>query len=276
MSGYQNEKQRQEVLLQPKLVIHVHEARGLKVAHHFSGTSSPYVEMRIEHATESFKTQVIKKSLNPFWNEDFVIHPKDIEKDVLIIKIYDYTEVTSHELLGEVEIFVIGLKNVPVIDKWYSLVHRTSPSSTKPMPGELKMSIALELPQTTTIVSPAPSPFAPQFNQHQQVQQVQQVVQPQLVQPIQYVQPVIQPVMQPQYVQPVMQPQYVQPQYQQPQYVQPQYQQQQFVQPMQQPQYQPQYQQYPQQQQQQYPSVQPVNVQIQLPNPNYQQYGYQQ
>lgn len=76
MSGYMTEKQRQEALTKPKLIVRstcdafcyqyrgpnhfaVIEARGIKAAD-LGGTSDPFVELRIKGQTHSFKTQTIK------------------------------------------------------------------------------------------------------------------------------------------------------------------------------------------------------------------------
>jgi Ca2+-dependent lipid-binding protein len=48
------------------------EARGIKGAD-FGGTSDPFAEVRIKDHTQSFKTKTIQKTVNPFWNEEFVL-----------------------------------------------------------------------------------------------------------------------------------------------------------------------------------------------------------
>jgi C2 domain len=83
--GYQTEAQRQQLAQRAKLIVKVIEARGVKAAD-WGGTSDPYTELRIKDTTATWKTKTIKKTLNPFWNEEFTIPISDPEKEVLNIR----------------------------------------------------------------------------------------------------------------------------------------------------------------------------------------------
>jgi Ca2+-dependent lipid-binding protein len=83
-----------------QIIITVIEARGIKAAD-MGGTSDPYVELRLTNDTQHHNTKPIKKTLNPFWDEQFTMYPKDPEKGSLLIKLYDYNPVKANKLLGE-------------------------------------------------------------------------------------------------------------------------------------------------------------------------------
>jgi C2 domain/XYPPX repeat (two copies) len=99
------------------VTIKIVEARGIKAAD-FGGTSDPFVELRIRGDTQALKTKTIKKTLNPYWNEEFTLYPKDVEKDYIEMKLYDYDAGTSNDLIGGLEIPVAALVNKPPTDSW--------------------------------------------------------------------------------------------------------------------------------------------------------------
>jgi len=78
-----------------QLTITVKRGKDL-VARDHSGTSDPYVVIRLnEH---KFKTTVVKKNLNPVWNETFKIGATT-ETDVVHFKILD-KDLLLHEKMG--------------------------------------------------------------------------------------------------------------------------------------------------------------------------------
>ena len=213
--GYQNEQQRQELFNREKLCVRIIEARGLKAAD-WGGTSDPFVEVRIKNDPHMLKTKVIKKTLNPVWNEEFFLYPKSPDTDFLSLKIYDYDTVTNNDLIGELELPVAIWHNKkgPTTEEWKDVMDRKSGSNFKKGKGEIKVQVWFDGPQ-----------------QHQGQQQQGQMFMGQQIgqQPTAYQQPQYPqyPPQQPQvptvaqYAYPPQQPQYPQYPPQQPQY--PQY-----------------------------------------------------
>jgi len=198
MSGYQNEKQRKEELAKARLIIRVIEARGVKAAD-FGGTSDPFAELRIKNESHVLQTRVIKKTLNPMWNEEFILYPSNPDKDILCIKVYDFDSVGNNDLLGEIEIPVVALENRPPQEQWHQLQEKKGPTTFKPVAGEVKLVITYirgGMQTTQPMVYPQQQMVYPQ----QQMGYPQQMVYPQ--QPMVYPQ---QPMVYPQ--QPMVYPQ---------------------------------------------------------------------
>jgi hypothetical protein len=92
------------------LRVHIIEARKLASAD-AGGTSDPYVKMYLKSngvkCSNVCKTEVIHKTLNPKWGNDEVHEFRSIE-DVnytsLVLQVYDYDKVSSHDFLGQIEL----------------------------------------------------------------------------------------------------------------------------------------------------------------------------
>ncbi|CAM6089832.1 unnamed protein product [Calypogeia fissa] len=89
-----------------ELVVTVLQARQLLIKD-ISGSSDPYVVLKLGDSTE--KTKVIKRNLNPEWNETFSLVVKDPATDSLEISIYDWDKVGARDKLG---VQVISLKDL--------------------------------------------------------------------------------------------------------------------------------------------------------------------
>jgi len=127
--------------MQIRIRVRIIEARGLKAAD-MGGTSDPFCEVRLLNNVDVHKTKVIKKTLDPFWNEEFVLTPSEPEQDVISFKVYDYNAVSNNELLGEFEVFVAGLmyeSDFP--EKWVELQKKHGPHNFGPGKGEIKVKI---------------------------------------------------------------------------------------------------------------------------------------
>ena len=74
----------------------VHSANDLLVAD-ITGSSDPFVEVRIGQSTH--KTKVIKKDLNPVWNEKFEIVTGTLGH--LYLTVYDWDKIGSNESIGK-------------------------------------------------------------------------------------------------------------------------------------------------------------------------------
>ena len=81
--------------LKGRLVIKVKQAKGL-LAGDMGGTSDPYITVKVKGDTV-VKTQVIKKTLDPVWNETFNI-PVNFELDKLVFSVKDHDMVGVNRL----------------------------------------------------------------------------------------------------------------------------------------------------------------------------------
>jgi len=140
-SGYQNQKEREHELNKARLVVRVIEARGLKAAD-WGGTSDPFTELRIKASTIVHKTRTIKKTLNPMWNEEFILYPTNTDTDILSVKVYDFDTNTSNDLIGELEIPLVAIVNKPQGEEiWRPLMEKKGPTTFVPLKGEICMQI---------------------------------------------------------------------------------------------------------------------------------------
>jgi Ca2+-dependent lipid-binding protein len=87
-----------------KLVLTVVEAKDLKAVDS-GGTSDPYVKV-MHNKKEILKTQVVKKNLNPSWNETVSIPNVAVDGLVLLFDVKDYNRIGANVTIGEIEVNV--------------------------------------------------------------------------------------------------------------------------------------------------------------------------
>ena len=114
----------------------VHEAKKL-IAADRGGTSDPYCQVKVEK--QLFKTEIVKKSLNPVWNETFDFSARVTTK-VLVFEVYDYDMIGGHDFLGGIELDLPALEFDAGAHKptWYDL---TSLNRSETVAGSLRVSI---------------------------------------------------------------------------------------------------------------------------------------
>ncbi|EKX38147.1 hypothetical protein GUITHDRAFT_77473, partial [Guillardia theta CCMP2712] len=89
------------------------------------GTSDPYVKIHI--GDDQHKTQVIKRSLAPTWNETFTFDFEDGEiSSELLVECYDYDMIGSHDYIGSTSLDIKTLTSKK--SEWFKLVHPDNPS----------------------------------------------------------------------------------------------------------------------------------------------------
>ena len=64
-----------------KLLVRVIEARNIPPMDP-NGLSDPYVKLQL--GKQKFRTKVIKKSLNPYWSEEFTFKVEDLKEELSI------------------------------------------------------------------------------------------------------------------------------------------------------------------------------------------------
>lgn len=87
---------------QPVGILHVKVIRATKLLKmDFLGASDPYVKLKLSGDTLPVKkTTIIRKNLNPEWNENFKLIVKDPESQILHLQVYDWDKVGAHDRLG--------------------------------------------------------------------------------------------------------------------------------------------------------------------------------
>lgn len=90
------------VIKKPVGILHVKVIRAIKLLKmDFLGLSDPYVKLNLNgDRLPAKKTTVIKKTLNPEWNEKFKLIVKDPQSQFLNIHVYDWDKVGAHDRLG--------------------------------------------------------------------------------------------------------------------------------------------------------------------------------
>jgi len=104
------------------LHIYIIEAQELAAADS-SGTSDPYVKV-MKGKKEIGKTKVIKKTLNPTWNENFKVNLGEVLAQPISIIIKDHNTLQASKTIGEVQItnhqsFPTGENKTT--DEWYEV-----------------------------------------------------------------------------------------------------------------------------------------------------------
>lgn len=105
-----------------------------------SGTSDPYVKARI-NGVRVFKSQVVKKNLNPVYNEHFSVPILDPTGSFLSFEVFDWNKINSSEKLGSVSIPLSNLELESPIDKAY------------PLEGKNQGELHLKLSYDSTVLS---------------------------------------------------------------------------------------------------------------------------
>ena len=114
-----------------KVTVHIHSAKGLKKADGMFGKSDPYVKIFSNNKLVG-KTKVIKKTLDPVWDEKLEFYMLS-EGGKLRIEVFDYDLAGSHDFLGQMIIEGQELKAFLNQDNImdYELSERTESSKKK-------------------------------------------------------------------------------------------------------------------------------------------------
>jgi len=107
-----------------QLRIKVLEATGLTRGD--KNSSDPFIVAKFKglgKMMNSVQTSVIHNTLNPVWNQDLILYPKN-NSDVLLLKVYDHDSLTKDNLLGMVEIPIDRFFQQGTQDNWLQLMQR--------------------------------------------------------------------------------------------------------------------------------------------------------
>ncbi|GFP95988.1 synaptotagmin-3 [Phtheirospermum japonicum] len=89
-------------IMKPVGILHVKVVRATKLLKmDLLGLSDPYVKLSLSgEKLSTKKTTVKKKTLNPEWNEDFKLSVKEPQSQMLLVNVFDWDKVGSHDRLG--------------------------------------------------------------------------------------------------------------------------------------------------------------------------------
>ena len=105
------------------LLVHVSKAKGL-AAKDRNGLSDPYIILSLNGSGEQ-KTKIVKKTLDPVYDEIFVFEGKQLTgggADILTLTVYDYDFGQKDDFMGQIELPLSPLHAL-VAEKWYRLEH---------------------------------------------------------------------------------------------------------------------------------------------------------
>eukprot|EP01087_Luapelamoeba_hula_P009828 TRINITY_DN256_c1_g1_i2.p1 TRINITY_DN256_c1_g1~~TRINITY_DN256_c1_g1_i2.p1 ORF type:complete len:1622 (-),score=365.44 TRINITY_DN256_c1_g1_i2:37-4902(-) len=106
------------------------------------GKSDPYCEVRVPGSTiKKQKTPVIKKTLKPEWNSQFLLKGGITRESKIQFSVFDWDLLTKNDLLGTYELAVKDLLADPIFDKWVRL--KAPPGKNSVDNGDLHITLAV-------------------------------------------------------------------------------------------------------------------------------------
>eukprot|EP01083_Nonionella_stella_P084157 232908_1 len=102
------------------VTVHLVEGRNLMKADFWTGSSDPYVIFAM--GNNSAKSKIIKRNLNPLWNElfGFRLDPTG-DNAIMSILVFDFDNFTPDDFIGSAEVNLGELRRNDVVDCWVKL-----------------------------------------------------------------------------------------------------------------------------------------------------------
>lgn len=104
---------------QPYVEVRVIRGRHLAIRDS-NGLSDPFVRISSTASTDTFQTKVVKKNLNPEWNQTFFVPIKDGNTDKVHIRVFD-KDLLKKDKLGQIDLSVSHLVTDKEEVQWYTL-----------------------------------------------------------------------------------------------------------------------------------------------------------
>ena len=124
-----------EVQCTGELTVNIERARGLPRMDTF-GSADPFVSITCGKGTR-YKTKVIKNTLNPTWNEEFIYNVEDSARELKMV-LYDWSLTKEEDFIGQIVIPTSEIEAHPFQDEWFKLKALNGTDDAK---GELKVKI---------------------------------------------------------------------------------------------------------------------------------------
>jgi Ca2+-dependent lipid-binding protein len=102
--------------------------------------SHAYATVRNSLNKQSFKTKVIKKTLDPKWDQEFLLFTSKAEGQ-LFVKIWHRDLFRKDGFLGELTIPIANFEDGQKQDKWYKLSNEPEKKKKDPASGEVHLEI---------------------------------------------------------------------------------------------------------------------------------------
>lgn len=96
-----------------------------------NGLSDPYVKVQL--GKQKFRTKVVKKTLNPYWGEEFSLRVEDLNEE-LLISVLDEDKYFNDDFVGCVKLpvsQVFDARNKSLETAWYPLQPKSKKSKNK-------------------------------------------------------------------------------------------------------------------------------------------------
>eukprot|EP00091_Calanus_sinicus_P012201 TRINITY_DN2768_c0_g1_i5.p1 TRINITY_DN2768_c0_g1~~TRINITY_DN2768_c0_g1_i5.p1 ORF type:complete len:376 (-),score=127.47 TRINITY_DN2768_c0_g1_i5:1050-2135(-) len=102
------------------------------------GASDPFVRVFLMPGTHAeLKTKVVKKELNPTYNDEFsfVLSPTDVQKKTIVFQVFDWERFSANDGIGEVQVplWPPSVDLAMETDRWEDLEKITSDKNKKPI-----------------------------------------------------------------------------------------------------------------------------------------------
>lgn len=126
-----------------KLTVRVIEARNLP-SMDLNGLSDPYV--RLQLGKTRFKSKVVRKSLNPSWDEEFSFIVDDLQEE-LTVTVMDEDKYFNDDFIGQIKVMVsevFDAEKNSLGTVWYQLQPKNKKAKGKDC-GEIRLAISLSL-----------------------------------------------------------------------------------------------------------------------------------
>jgi len=119
------------------LTVKIDQANVMAADH--SGTSDPYVKV-ILRGQEIKKTSVVKKTLNPVWNESFTVPIAERMNNKLLFEVYDWNQIGKADFIGEAEVPLYEVYDSEPINIKIPL-YKTNKNSEKVTCGDISLGL---------------------------------------------------------------------------------------------------------------------------------------
>ena len=118
-----------------------------------NGFSDPFIKLYLLGPKQNdkigeVKTKIIKKTLNPVWNEEYHFPIKSIGTDVLHMSFKDYNTLGKNDPISKYDLYMKNLIPGKVYDEWISFL----PDKNVPKGGQIHLKYHLALPGSYAFV----------------------------------------------------------------------------------------------------------------------------